>query len=410
MAVLLQINSGIIGSTGTIMMSIDKYAREAGMKTYMASVKNRSSEKDYPKNHIVIGSILEKHIHRKLAFATGNEGGYSYFATKKFLKKINEIKPNIIHLHNLHWNYINLKLLFDYLKEHPEMQVVWTLHDCWSYTGHCPYYDMANCTRWKTKCHDCSVFESYPQSRIDNSEKMFIRKKKWFLGLSNLTLVTPSKWLNGEVKKSFLKEYNSYVISNGIDTSIFSYTESKIRKEFSIEDKFVVLGSAYAWSSRKGLDCFIKLSKMLDDKFAIVLVGGLSDDQRKICDENGIMHIARLSSKEKLAELYSMSDVFFNPTREEMFGLVNIEAEACGTPVVTFNSGGSPECIGDGCGFVVPKDDVVAAAERIRWLEANRRLIDKQVIQKWACGFEAKKTYQGYIKLYQNLIGDLRSK
>lgn len=410
MVVLLQINSGIVGSTGTIMMSIDEYAREDGMKTYMASVNNKSSAQDYPSNHICIGSILEKHIHRGLATITGNEGGYSYLATKRFLKKVDEIKPDIIHLHNLHWDYINLGLLFKYLKEHSNIKVVWTLHDCWSYTGHCPYYDMAGCNRWQTQCHDCKVYQSYPQSRIDNSDKMHRRKKEWFLGLPNLSLVTPSKWLNDEVKKSFLKDYDSYIISNGIDTDAFVCRKSDIREEYGLGDKFVVVGSAYHWSVRKGYDCFIGLAKMLDDDFSILLVGGMSEEQEKECDKNGIKHIPFVSSKEKLAEVYSAGDVFFNPTREEMFGLVNIEAEACGTPVITFDSGGSPECIGEECGFVVDKEDVSGAAEKIRWLRNHREMVDSSKIREWACRFEAESTYRGYLELYRNLVGDLRGK
>ena len=408
MAVLFQINSGIVGSTGTIMLSIDKYARKAGMKTYMTSVNNRSSAADYPSNHIAIGTILEKHIHRKLAYLTGNEGGYSYFATKRLLKTIDKIQPDIIHLHNLHINYVNLGLLFDYLKSHSSIKLVWTLHDCWAYTGHCRYYDMEGCDRWQTQCHDCKVYRSYPQSRIDNSDKMYRRKKTWFLGVPNLALVTPSKWLNDEIKKSFLKDYDSYIISNGIDTNVFSFRKSNIREEYELGDKFVIVGSAYHWSKRKGYDCFIKLAKMLDDGFSILLVGGMSDEQEKECDRNGIKHIPLVSSKERLAEVYSAGNVFFNPTREEMFGLVNIEAEACGIPVITFDSGGSPECIGEGCGFVVNKEDVSGAAEKIRWLRDHTEIVDSGNIRDWAKGFESERTYKAYLDLYRNLIGDLR--
>lgn len=406
MAVLLQINSGIVGSTGTIMLAIDRYAREAGFETYMASVNNKSSQKDYPANHIAIGTIPEKILHRKLSFYTGNAGGYSYFATKRLLKKIDRIRPDIVHLHNLHWDYINLELLFDYLKSHSWIKVVWTLHDCWAYTGHCPYYDMTGCDRWQTECRDCTVYKNYPPSNVDNSTKMHRRKKKWFLGVPNMTLVTPSKWLSGEVKKSFLKDYPARVISNGIDTGTFSRRENDIREKYGLQDKFVVFGSAYSWSARKGFDCFVKLSEMLDRRFAIILVGGFSAEQEAACDAHGIIHLPRTASKDELAALYSASDVFFNPTREEMFGLVNIEAQACGTPVITFDSGGSPECIGEGCGIVIPKDDLNAAAAGIMQLLENQDRLDRQRIREWAVGFEESKTYAAYIELYQELTAD----
>lgn len=403
MPVLFQINSGIVGSTGTIMKALDSHAKKAGFQTYMASVNNRTSRKDYPENHIKIGSILEKHIHRKLSFYTGNAGGYSCFATKRLLKKIDRICPDIIHLHNLHWDYINLELLFDYLKAHPQIKVVWTLHDCWAYTGHCPYYDMAGCSKWERECHNCPSFRSYPPSNVDNSRKMYQRKKKWFLGVPDMTLVTPSRWLNGEIKRSFLKDYPARVISNGINTNIFTRRDNDIRERYGLADKFVIFGSAYTWSARKGFDCFVRLSEMLDERFAIILVGAFSREQEEACDAHGIIRLPRTASREELAALYSASDVFFNPTREEMFGLVNIEAQACGTPVITFNSGGSPECIGEGCGFVIEKEDMDGAAARIKELYENRNGVDRQRIRDWALGFEESKTYAAYMELYREL-------
>lgn len=406
MAVLLQINSGIVGSTGSIMISIDKYAKQAGFQTYIASVNNKSSRADYPENHITIGSIIEKHVHRFLGKFTGNEGAFSYYATRRFLRKVDQIHPDIIQLHNLHWNYINLPILFKYLKSHESIKVVWTLHDCWSYTGHCPYYDLVSCDLWKTECHNCKVYKSYPQSYRDNSRKMHRRKKQWFLGMPNLSLVTPSNWLNNEVEKSFMTNYSRKVISNGIDTKTFNYRDSGFRSRYGICHKFLIMGSAYSWSERKGFDCFIALSKLLDERFQIIMVGGFEKEQEILCDEHGIIHMQRISSKEEMAGLYSTGDVFFNPTREEMFGLVNIEAQACGTPVITFNTGGSPECIGDGCGFVVEKDDLNEVFNRIMYLYLNKDKVDKDKIRRWAIQFEAGEMYQKYITLYKGLLID----
>lgn len=406
MVTVFQINSGIVGSTGNIMRTIDMFVREQSMNGYIASVANKSSKKDYPSNHIEIGTIIEKHIHRKLAAITGREGGFSYLATRRLLKKVDAIKPDIIHLHNLHWDYINFALLFGYLKSHPEIRVVWTLHDCWSFTGHCPYYDLTGCSKWQTECRECPVYRKYPVSYVDNSERMHRKKKEWFLGLPNVTLVTPSQWLRGEVAKSFLRDYPTEVIKNGINTEIFSPCSSDFRSRYGLEDKFVIMGSAYSWSARKGYDAFIELSKHLDDRFAMVMIGGFMPEQRAQCEECGIICLPRTSSKQELAQLYSASDVFFNPTREEVFGLVNIEAQACQTPVITFNTGGSPECIAPGMGYVVEKDDIAAAARCVEELYQNRNDIDREKLREWTLGFNEKDKYREYIALYRRLLSE----
>lgn len=404
MAVILQINSGIIGSTGSIMMTIDRYAEEAGYTSYMASVNNYSSRNNYPANHYAIGTILEKRFHRKMAAITGKEGCYSYFATKRLLKFADKIKPDIIQLHNLHWCYINLPLLFDYFKKNPQIRVVWTLHDCWSYTGHCPYYDMVECSKWKTGCYDCPSFRQYPVSNVDNSRENYARKREWFNGVENMTLVTPSKWLSSEIEDSFLANYDKRLISNGIEADVFEYIENDLKSHFGIEDKFVILGCAFTWIERKGFDCFLKLADMIPDSCRIMMVGGFTDEQKKQCEKAGIICVDRVSSKTEMARIYSGCDVFFNPTREEMFGLVNIEAQACGTPVITFASGGSPECIGEHGGFVVEKDDLNTVVDIIDKMQKNDMVFDRIIVRDWVKTFDADLTYKRYIQLYDELI------
>ncbi len=404
MYTLLQINSVITGSTGMIMKEIDKYAKKSGMRSYMASAKNYSSRKDYPENHISIGTILEKRVHRFLAKLTGYEGHFSYFATKRFLRKVDKIKPDIIHLHNLHLNYINLKLLFLYLKNHPKINVIWTLHDCWAYTGHCPYYEMVGCDRWKHGCDNCKIYRKYPESYVDNSRVMYEKKKTYFTGLENMTLITPSLWINGEVGQSFLRDYPAVVINNGIDTDVFQKRNTTFRKEYHLEDKFIILGSAYNWSERKGFDAFVSLSEKLDEEYRIVLVGNMDYEQDVKCSTHGIIHLPLTSSKEVLAEYYSAGDVFFNPTREEMFGLVNIEAQACGTPVITFRSGGSPECVGEECGFVIEKDDLTRAVECIKEIRENKSFYTYEKMRNWVERFSSEHVYSQYIRLYNTVI------
>lgn len=405
MATLFQINSGIVGSTGNIMLTLDRYARAAGFNTYMASVKNHSSKQDYPSNHFEIGTIIEKHFHRRVAAITGDEGSYSFFATKRLLKRIDEIQPDVIHLHNLHWCYINLGLLFDYLKRHDNIKVVWTLHDCWSFTGHCAYYDLVGCDKWQKECHDCPSYRQYPKSYFDNSKKIYKRKKAWFLGVKNMVLVTPSKWLNGEVKKSFLRDYQTRIISNGISLDDFYYIESDFRERNRIsKDCCVILGIAYTWGDRKGFGDFLKLADQLPDTCKIVMVGGFSEEQIKACAQRGIIIKGRTASKREVAELYSASDIFFNPTMEEMFGLVNIEAQACGTPVITYRSGGSPECIGPHGGYIIEKRDIGAAVEIIQGILSRGKKYERSAVRSWTENFSNEETYIKYIDLYKELL------
>lgn len=222
--------------------------------------------------------------------------------------------------------------------------------------------------------------------------------------MPSLTLVTPSRWLNEEVKKSFLNSYYATIIRNGIDVDTFQNKGTELRSVYGLESKFIILGTAYNWSYRKGFDVFLKLADLLSDEYAIVLVGGFSNEQIASCKQRNIICLPRTSSKTELAKLYSMADVFFNPTREEMFGLVNIEAQACGTPVITFKSGGSPECICPENGYVIEKEDVCASINCIHEIKSKKA--DTTMLREWAMRFDSSYTYLEYVKLYKKLIGE----
>ncbi len=399
---ILSINLGNYGSTGTIMREISKKAEESGFIAYQAFPDNDRNN-SLENNDIIICSKLSKKISEHLGILTGFYGCFSYFSTKGFIKKIKKIKPDIIHLHNLHGGYINIPLLFKYIK-HSDAKIFWTLHDCWSFTGHCSHFEYINCHRWKRGCHNCPQLNEYPKSCVDRTKTMYKLKKKWFSDIENLTLITPSQWLARLVKQSFLSEYPIKVINNGIDLSVFKPTESDFKKIYNCEDKFVILGVAFGWGKKsKGLDVFIELSKRLDDRFQIVVVGTDDEVDRQL-PEN-IISIHKTQNQKELAEIYTASDLFVNPTREEVFGLVNIESLACGTPVITFDSGGSSEIPDETCGVVIPKDDIVEMISQILSIYNNNNFT-LQACLEHAKSFNMYDKYKEYLDLYERQIND----
>ena len=352
-----------------------------------------------PSNNIIIGGGFSKLLHILLSKLTGYNGCYSILSTYLFLNKVNKIKPDCIHLHNLHGWYINVPMLFNYIKK-KSIPVIWTLHDSWAFTGQCPYFTMVGCAKWKEGCFKCVQYKRcYPSSLIDNTKKMWTIKKKWFNGVKKLTIVTPSTWLLTMVKQSFLKEYPITVIYNGIDLSKFKPTDSSIREKLHIEaNQKMILGVALDWTVYKGIDIFVKLSRELDNNYYKIILVGCNDEVAKKLPSN-IHVIKRTESQEELAALYSAADVFVNPTREEVLGLTNIEALACGTPVVSFNTGGCSETFDTYTGIAVERDNVnelIKAIENI----CKRECVDKKCVER-ATYFDEIEKYQDYIKLYE---------
>lgn len=339
---VLQINSVCgRGSTGRIVSDISRVLQKEGHECLVAYGRYDAPDK-IPS--IKISDTLDTSLHGICSRIFDNAGFWSVKATKKAIKKFEEYDPDVIHLHNVHGYYINVELLFDYLKRAGK-PVVWTLHDCWAFTGHCAYFDAYGCEKWKSGCSDCGQKHTYPQTLIaDRSKHNYLKKREIFTGVNNLTLVTPSKWLKGITKDSFLSEYKCEVIPNGIDTDIFQPCKSDFRKKYGLEDKYIILGVASVWEERKGLNDFIKLSEMLSDEYRIVLVG-LNKEQISKLPEN-VMGIERTDSAKELAEVYSAADVYLNTTYEDNYPTTNLEARACGTPVITYETGGSPESAG----------------------------------------------------------------
>lgn len=281
----------------------------------------------------------------------------SRLATERFLRWAEDWRPELVWLHNIHGYYLNYELLFDWIKRHPEMEVKWTLHDCWAFTGHCAYFSAVGCDRWRSGCHNCPEQRQYPASfLVDASRRNWELKKSCFTGVKNLTLISPSMWLADLTRQSFLKDYLVEVIRNTIDTTVFKPTQSDFRVKYGLNDKIIILGVASSWDRRKGLDDFVMLREMLDDSYMIVLVG-LTDKQIRMLP-SGIIGIGRTNDAKELAGIYTTCDWFFNPTHEENYPTVNLEAKACGCKIITYDTGGAAETInGYDCGVLLQGQD-----------------------------------------------------
>ncbi len=401
---ILQINTVYLeGSTGSIVKAIQELCEDNGIKCVSACrwLPQNVTEK----NIIEISSKWDSKIHLFISRFTMFKGFGSFKRTFLFLKKVNEYNPDLIHLHNLHGSYINLPLLFGYIKLH-NIPVVWTLHDCWAFTAICSHFSMNGCQKWKDGCCKCPQRKQYSSALLDASRTVWKYKKRLFTGMSRTVIVTPSKWLNNLAKESFLKNYEIQTIYNGIDLTVFKKTDSTFRIDYKLENKKVILGVAYTWSYSKGIDVFAELSRRLTKDYKIVLVGSVSE--MKDCIPDSIISIPKTVDRHELAEIYSAADVFVNPTREEVFGLVNIEALACTTPVVTFDTGGSPESITPESGIVVPQGDIDAMEQAIVQICSDPMY--QENCRKRALQFDEKSCLKKYLDLYYRTIGESTKK
>lgn len=394
---VVQINAYDFGSTGKIMLGIAEVSRNQGIDAYTFSSSRGS--KGAKAGHYCFDRAIDYKIHMGMGMFFGFETDFSYLATKRLIKRLEEIKPDIIHLHNTHGWYLNHPLLFKYIKKN-NIKIIWTLHDCWTFTGRCPYFTITGCDRWKTGCKSC-VYDKkmYPASFwFDTTRRQYKNKKAMFCGISDMTIVTPSCWLSELVKESYLGDYDTRVINNGINLNLFRPYESNFKNRHGIEDKKVILGISMNWGERKGFDTMLELAKRLDSSYSMVLVGTLPKDAGEL--PPNIIHIERTANQEELAKIYSIADVFANPTREDNFPTVNIEALACGTPVVTFKTGGSPESLDSTCGSIVDYNDTDAFVEEVKRV-CDEKPYSFEDCRKRAECFDMNDKFLEYVDLYQ---------
>lgn len=376
-----------IGSTGKIVADLFRMSENRDYEAYVAygrgPIPSKNSLIDNPDHFYRIGNKPDFYSHVLSNFVRGNSGFASTYVTRKFLKWLDSINPSIINIHNLHGFYIHVGMLFEYIKAH-NIKVVWTFHDCWPFTGQCSHFDYAGCNRWMTGCHNCPIYRSdYPYSIFkDNSIKNYAMKKASFTGVSDLTIVTPSNWLANLVKQSFLKDYPVTVIHNGINTDIFNIVDKSNYGQiynkyptYELDNKKILLAVANVWDSRKGLQYILNLSNDFNSNngYQVVLIGLTKKQVRTISKKHpNILPITRTSNQKELALWYNMAYAYINPTLQDNYPTTNLEAIACETPVITFNTGGSPETIPESnLGIIVPKEDYSALCNAIKELDSS---------------------------------------
>ena len=375
-----------IRSTGRICTDLAAALEEQGHEVKIAYGREEVPEQ-FKKYAVRIGNDLDVKLHGLKARLFDGCGFGSKKATEKFIEWVKEFDPDVIHLHNLHGYYINIEVLFDYLRT-CRKRIIWTLHDCWAFTGHAAFCEAANCERWITGCYDCPKKNDYPASLFDKSTENWKKKKNLMEGIPNLTIVTPSEWLANLVRNSFLAQYPVLVIHNGLNTSVFKPTDSDVKERLGLQNKKIVLGVAALWEKRKGLDDFISISKMLPTQYQVVLVG-LSRKQVRYLPK-AIVGIERTNSVNELVELYTAADVYVNPTYEDNYPTTNLEAIACGTPVITYNTGGSGESASL-YGAVVEKGQINKLVETITSFKCS--LDTKRIIGINSCVNEYLNMY-----------------
>ena len=399
MAVLFQINvAANWGSHGRIAEGIGEIVQAHGWDSYIAYGRYANPSK----SHLIkVGGFYDQYLHGARSLLLDRHGLGSKDATWRLIQNIDYVQPDIIQLHNIHGYYLNYPELFDYLSN-LDVPVIWTLHDAWPFTGHCAFFDSVHCDRWKSGCYDCPQKTSYPSSfLLDRSKRNYEQKRRCFSSLRNLTLVPVSDWLNGLLGESFLKDIPRVCIHNGVDMDLFQSNDMQASLR---PGKKIVLGVNSVWETRKGLSDFIALRSMLDDQYVIVLVG-VNRKQKKHLPE-GVISIERTDNIHDLAAYYSRADVFVNPTYEDNFPTTNLEALACGTPVITYQTGGSPEAIDTTCGVVVPVGDVRALADTIQHVcqDSKNPFSSEACRKRVELHFRKEDRYQEYFDLYSSLL------
>ncbi|NQU80859.1 MAG: glycosyltransferase [Bacteroidetes bacterium] len=402
---ILQINavSGI-RSTGRICNEIADYLNINGNEGYIAYSYGMTYKNGYK-----IGSSIEIKLHSFLSRFFGLQAYFSINGTRKLINKIESLKPDVIHLHNLHGNYINLKILLKYIVK-KKIPTVLTLHDCWFFTGKCCYYTVEDCYKWERECFQCPrIHKDNPSWFFDNSRRMYRDKKKWFGKIPFLAVVCVSNWLMNEAKESFLAP-STYIerIYNWVDLEIFKpVLTDDLRNKLDLENKFIILGVASKWgggkvnTNNKGLRNFIEMANLIPEDMRIILVGRINVNNHL---PTNIIHIDETHDIQELAEIYSMANVLINFSLEETFGMVTAEALACGTPAIVIKSTASPELIGEGCGYIVNDNDIYNIIQKILLIQKQGKAIYTENCIKFAKkNFSRNERLKDYVSLYKKI-------
>lgn len=395
---IIHINAGFAGSIKRVISGIIQSGDHDDI--HFLAAPNRRKEKVIFENYIKIGNIFERTFSRIFYRIFGIEGLTNFFSTLSLLRKIQKIKPDVVHLHLLHGNYINISLLFNYLSNY-NGKIVWTLHDTWAFTGKCVHFDSVNCSKWQKGCNNCPLLNKYPKSFFDSTKYNYNLKNKLIQKLNNITFVTPSKWLEDRFRASFLSSKKVITINNGVALEQFKPLNSSFRAKHNLsKDIFIILGVAFNLTIEKGLNFYHELVNFLPVNFKIVLVGNINFN--KIEKNEKIIYINNSKTINNLVEIYNGADVFLNATQEEVFGIVNVEALACGLPVITFNSGGAAETINEDSGIVVKKNNIQQT------LDALNRIYSSKPFSKEACILRARQFDYKKLSLYNHIYNEVK--
>lgn len=387
------------GSTGKIAEQIGELIQSNGWDSYIVSGRGQMPTSS---KSIRINGKFEGLLHVFIKHFAALDGRGSIWATRNLVKRLKEIQPDLIHLHVIHESYINYSILFDYLHD-ANIPIVWTFHDCWAFTGYCSHFDFIKCEKWKTECYNCHATKNIKKMELFIAAKSNFRLKRIaFTSVAKMTICPVSQWLGNLVKESFLSKYDLRIIHNGIDLDVFKPRKSSLREALSIGDKFVVLGVANGWNKRKGYNDILEIATRCPE-WTFILVGsrdGLSDKM-----PNNIITIPFTNGQIELSEYYSMSNVLLNTTYEDTYPTVNLESIACGTPVLTYKTGGSPESVTKDTGVVIQQGDVSAAIEALKAFEEMGKEAFNAKCRKYAeDNFSNKETFRQYIELYKKLV------
>ena len=390
------------GSTGRIAEQVGSLAKDNGWNVMIAHGARYQNPTQF--SHYQVSSSFEEKMHWGISQFWDGQGRGSWFATKRLLKEIDAFQPDVVHMHVIHGYYINYGLIMNYFKE-KNIPVVWTLHDCWAFTGHCAYFTAANCEKWKTQCGQCPIPHDFPNTYLDRSKANYNRKKQVYGDMQNLVLAPVSQWLGDLVKESFLGKHEIQVVYNGIDVDVFKPSVSNFKKKLGVEGKYLLLGVAQGFDERKGLKDFFKLSEMLPDDYQVVLLGAMEDEIA--IAPTSVIALPKTESLQELVEAYSAADVLLSLSYEDTFGLTPVEAMSCGTPAIVYNNTAQPEHITPETGFVVENGDLDTLVTRIKTLCENGKANYSEACRERAVNvYNKDNCYNMYITIFDKLFNE----